>query len=627
MVFFRTEEDDHGEQLSAAELDDFSLRVIYDPRRNALEESVSFPIAVDTVIAGRYQIVDYLGAGVFSRAVQCVELPTGRTVCVKIVRNNKDFLDQSLGEVKLLKLLNENDPHDDKHILRMRDCFYYREHLFIVCELLRDNLYELYRYIAKSGWAPYFTLPRVRCIARQLLTALEYIHGLDILHCDIKPENVLIRSLSRCEVKLIDFGSSSFLRDPHSSYAQSRAYRAPEVVVGLPYGQLIDVWSLGCILAEVLLGATLFNNHSVHSLLANQISLCGHLPERYKMQGRYSHRFFHRGKLYISMGGDESLNTNGDGASGNGANSSKGGSSNDGGSNSVRTGDEVSYAYLIPHVSSLSERLGTADASFLDLMHGLLNTDDEQRLTATEGLHHDWLTAESDPPPRYDPNASVIEPAEDQQRLYEQNLANATPLQQLQARGAGHLSRSSASWGAVSEFSTGMDTPSAGSSPVSQSPPPPLSLLPGPGESLPTATVSTVVADLAQHPHAISHRATAVANGDGEVTSSDSCEHLTERMASLLSQAPEAAVTHEAEEAREGESKSCSSAISAGDGGAGGGSTTTTSSTTESPAMMTTADQARPSAERDATGGNHQLERPPTTTIPKGSNQRPREIQ
>jgi serine/threonine protein kinase len=336
VVFFQTEVSEPGE--GARQLDAFSLPVIFDPQCNGLEESVHFPIAVDTSIAGRYQIVDYLGSGVFSRAVQCSELATGRQVCVKIIRNNKDFLDQSLGEIKLLRLLNEHDPRDEKHVLRMLEFFYYREHLFIVCELLRDNLYELYKYVAKSGWAPYFTHARTRSIGKQVLVALGYIHSLGLIHCDVKPEvtrghtaaapphrrraaaaparaararaapecsralwpgcsrlacrrchtrhptvaalpcvalpcrvrmlrgrdpwscdpwscdpwscdpwscdpwsgpqNILIKSLSRCVVKLIDFGSSSFVHDPHSSYVQSRSYRAPEVVLGMPYGQV-----------------------------------------------------------------------------------------------------------------------------------------------------------------------------------------------------------------------------------------------------------------------------------------------------------------------------------------------------------------------------------------------------
>ena len=62
----------------------------------------------------------------------------------------------------------------------------------------------------------------------------------------------------RCEVKVIDFGSSCFTTDQLSSYVQSRSYRAPEVILGLPYGQKVDVWSLGCILAELLSGYVLF---------------------------------------------------------------------------------------------------------------------------------------------------------------------------------------------------------------------------------------------------------------------------------------------------------------------------------------------------------------------------------
>ena len=77
------------------------------------------------------------------------------------------------------------------------------------------------------------------------------------LCADLKPENVLIQSYSRCQVKVIDMGSSCFTSDHLSSYVQSRSYRAPEVILGLPYGQKVDLWSLGCILAELLSGAVL----------------------------------------------------------------------------------------------------------------------------------------------------------------------------------------------------------------------------------------------------------------------------------------------------------------------------------------------------------------------------------
>ena len=68
--------------------------------------------------------------------------------------------------------------------------------------------------------------------------------------------------------QVIDFGSSCFTSDPHSSYVQSRSYRAPEVLLGLPYDSKIDVWSLGCILAELYSSRVLFSNKSVVTLLA-----------------------------------------------------------------------------------------------------------------------------------------------------------------------------------------------------------------------------------------------------------------------------------------------------------------------------------------------------------------------
>lgn len=147
---------------------------------------------------------------------------------------------------------------DEKNVLRLFDYFYHKEHLFIVTELLRDNLYEFYRFNRDNEDKPYFTIGRLQKITQQILIALEYIHSLHLIHCDLKPENILIKSYSKCQVKVIDFGSSCFIHDHLSSYVQSRSYRAPEVILGCKYDYKIDMWSLGCILAELFTGYVLF---------------------------------------------------------------------------------------------------------------------------------------------------------------------------------------------------------------------------------------------------------------------------------------------------------------------------------------------------------------------------------
>jgi serine/threonine protein kinase len=114
-------------------------------------------------------------------------------------------------------------------VLQLYDYFYFKEHLFIVTELLRDNLYEFAKFNRESGAECYFTLPRLQKIARECLEGLKFVHNLGLIHCDLKPENILIRSYSRCEIKIIDFGSSCFVTDHLTSYVQSRSYRAPEV--------------------------------------------------------------------------------------------------------------------------------------------------------------------------------------------------------------------------------------------------------------------------------------------------------------------------------------------------------------------------------------------------------------
>ncbi|BDA40915.1 probable dual specificity tyrosine-phosphorylation-regulated kinase at C-terminar half [Coccomyxa sp. Obi] len=341
-----------------------TLRVIHRRRRTGFEETKDFPIRVNDLIAGRYQVMDFLGSAAFSKAVQALDVKTGRLVCLKIIKNNKDYFDQSLDEIKLLSYINAADPADEHGLLRLYDYFYYKEHLFLVCELLRANLYEFQKYNRESGDAPYFILPRVQSIARQVLRSLAFLHSLGLIHSDLKPENILIKSYSRCEVKVIDFGSSCFTTDQLSSYVQSRSYRAPEVILGLPYGQKVDVWSLGCILAELLSGFVLFQNDSLATLLARLEGILGPVPRALMREGRYSQRYYTRsGALF-----DRNPRTH-------------------------------RYEYLHPKRTSLRKRVPEADQGCLDFLAFLLTVDPDKRPSAEEALQHPWLQCSYPPIP------------------------------------------------------------------------------------------------------------------------------------------------------------------------------------------------------------------------------------
>ncbi|KAJ9512538.1 hypothetical protein QJQ45_018951 [Haematococcus lacustris] len=411
---------EYDEEYINSKYEIFDLRVYHRRHRTGFEESKDFPIRMNDLIAGRYQarafgaislhavshalvpfVVDFLGSAAFSRAVQALDTKTGMLVCLKIIKNNKDYLDQSLDEIKLLKYVNDHDPNDTAGVVRLYDFFYYKEHLFLVCELLRANLYEFQKYNRESGEAPYFSNARIQRIARQVgysavvlpvptiashtshtphtlplimtltstypsglpvhadmqvLVALAYVHSLGLIHSDLKPENILIKSYSRCEVKVIDLGSSCFVTDQLSSYVQSRSYRAPEVILGLPYDHKVDVWSLGCILAELSSGLVLFQNDSLASLLARLEGILGPVPEWMLRKGRYASRFYtRRGQLY------------------------------------ERNAATERYEILLPKRTSLRHRAPDADEGLLSFMAYLLHIDPNKRPTASEALQHPWL--------------------------------------------------------------------------------------------------------------------------------------------------------------------------------------------------------------------------------------------
>ena len=154
----------------------------------------------------------------------------------------------------LLEALNKGDSDDKKNVVRIKESFVFRKHLILSFEMLSMNLYEFIKMNNFQG----VSVGLVRRFAIQLLVGLHYMKEHNIVHCDMKPENILLRKPNKSGIKIIDFGSGTYEGEQFYTYIQSRFYRAPEIMMGIRYTPAIDMWSLGCILYELYVGYPVF---------------------------------------------------------------------------------------------------------------------------------------------------------------------------------------------------------------------------------------------------------------------------------------------------------------------------------------------------------------------------------
>eukprot|EP00347_Sterkiella_histriomuscorum_P013004 403366381 len=209
----------------------------------------------------RYEIIKKLGRGAFGVVVKCLDHQTKEVVALKILKNQKKLHKQGKIEIKLLELLRDNDPEDKRNCI----CF----------EMLSINLYQFIKNNEFQG----FSVALTKRFTTQILQALAYLFKFNIVHCDLKPENVLLKKPNKSNIKLIDFGSSCFEQERYYTYIQSRFYRAPEIMLGIAYTPAIDMWSLGCIVFECLIGIPIFAGENERDQMAAIMEVTG-LPPR-----------------------------------------------------------------------------------------------------------------------------------------------------------------------------------------------------------------------------------------------------------------------------------------------------------------------------------------------------------
>ncbi|XP_078669545.1 homeodomain-interacting protein kinase 1-like isoform X1 [Branchiostoma floridae x Branchiostoma belcheri] len=243
-------------------------------------------------LTNRYEVLEFLGRGTFGQVVKCWKRGTNEIVAIKILKNHPSYARQGQIEVSILARLSAENA-DEFNFVRAYECFQHKNHTCLVFEMLEQNLYD---FLKQSKFSP-MPLKYIRPVLQQVLTALLKLKSLGLIHADLKPENIMLVDPVRqpYRVKVIDFGSASHVsKAVCSTYLQSRYYRAPEIILGLPFCEAIDMWSLGCVIAELFLGWPLYPGSCEYDQIRYISQTQGLPPEHMLNAATKTSRFFMR---------------------------------------------------------------------------------------------------------------------------------------------------------------------------------------------------------------------------------------------------------------------------------------------------------------------------------------------
>uniref|UniRef100_A0A1A7XGF1 Serine/threonine-protein kinase PRP4 homolog n=1 Tax=Iconisemion striatum TaxID=60296 RepID=A0A1A7XGF1_9TELE len=270
-------------------------------RDNWTDAEGYYRVNIGETLDKRYDVYGYTGQGVFSNVIRARDTArAGQEVAVKIIRNNELMQKTGLKELEFLRKLNDADPDDKFHCLRLFRHFYHKQHLCLVFEPLSMNLREV---LKKYGKDVGLHIKAVRSYSQQLFLALKLLKRCNILHADIKPDNILVNE-SKTILKLCDFGSASHVADNDiTPYLVSRFYRAPEIIIGKLYDYGIDMWSVGCTLYELYTGKILLPGSSNNHMLKLAMDLKGKMPNKMIRKGLFKDQHFDQNLnfLYIEV--------------------------------------------------------------------------------------------------------------------------------------------------------------------------------------------------------------------------------------------------------------------------------------------------------------------------------------
>ncbi|ETW85096.1 hypothetical protein HETIRDRAFT_309361, partial [Heterobasidion irregulare TC 32-1] len=325
---------------------------------------------------GRYQVFSSVGKGMFANVVRARVLSgepseIGKEVAIKIIRSQETMFKAGLKEIQMLNKLKQADPDDKKHIVRLERTFEHRGHLCLVFESLSMNLRDVVKRFGKDVG---LNIRAVRAYAHQLFLSMSLLRKCNIMHADIKPDNILVNE-QKTLLKLCDLGSASDASENEiTPYLVSRFYRAPEIILGIPYDPALDIWSIGCTLYELYTGKILFPGRSNNQMLLLMMELKGRFNSKMVKKAKFGDLYFDEMSGFQSVEQDR-----------------------------VTGGDIIRKVHIAKPTRDLRARLMPAASaqmkdderkmltSFIDLLDKCLALDPARRITPKEALVHPFI--------------------------------------------------------------------------------------------------------------------------------------------------------------------------------------------------------------------------------------------
>ncbi|KAH9842435.1 kinase-like protein [Rhodofomes roseus] len=325
---------------------------------------------------GRYQVFSHLGKGMFANVVRARVLNSEpgeavKEVAIKIVRCQESMFKAGQKEAQILNKLKEADPEDKKHVVRLERTFEHRGHLCLVFESLSMNLRDVVKRFGKDVG---LNIKAVRAYAHQLFLAMSLLRKCNIMHADIKPDNILVNE-QKTLLKLCDLGSASDASENEiTPYLVSRFYRAPEIILGVPYDPALDIWSIGCTLYELYTGKILFPGRSNNQMLLLMMELKGRFNSKMIKRARFGSMYFDELGAFQSVERER-----------------------------VTGADVIRQVHITAPARDLRQRLmppasvkmkddeGKLLISFIDLLDRCLALDPAKRITPKEALVHPFI--------------------------------------------------------------------------------------------------------------------------------------------------------------------------------------------------------------------------------------------